>query len=352
MENIYYKVADRPQKQIEAFKNRYDYVSQDDIISIFKDRGFEVESIKKSESWWTGHLIYYIKIKWQEKELVFRSNSWVLLWFEDREIIMFWEKIITDLVSRIWVRTNKILEVDISREKYQFDYQIEEKLIWVDPERYIDENWKFLDSKEKYDQLSFELWQAIAKYSNLKFVWYWLLDEEELLKWNIVWLNETFYDYITTNLIFHLDFLLEKEIINKKEYEFIISIFEKFRDTINDCESSLVHHDLADHNITYDIKKWWLWEIFDWEAMVLWDSMLDLWSCPTWNTHFERKEKLIEWYSSIKALPSDYELRMNLYNLRTRIWKAKFLIQMDYWEESASNQIEALKKLLKYFHNL
>jgi hypothetical protein len=262
---------------------------------------------------------------------------------------MFWEKLITDLVSDVWVETNRILQVDISRKVYPFDYQIEEKLTWVDPEIYIDERWNFLDWKGAYDKISFALWQAIARYSNLKFTNFWLPDESEILKWNIIWKNRTFYEYITTNLEEHLIFLREHWVISKKEFDKVLRIFTLNESVINDCDSCLVHHDLADHNLTYDTINKWLWAIFDWEAMVLWDPMLDLWSCPTWNTHFPRKDLLIKGYSSIKLLPLNYELKMNLYELRTRIWKMKFLVQLNNPKEPVNPQINAFEELLKRF---
>lgn len=108
---------------------------------------------------------------WHDKELVFRSNSWELGWFKTPEVVMLTEKIVTEIVNAKWIKTNKILHCDISREHFPFDYQIEEKLIWVDSEGYLNSDWEFLDSKEDYDRLSFELWQYIAKYSNITFKW-------------------------------------------------------------------------------------------------------------------------------------------------------------------------------------
>ncbi len=347
MKNIYYKVADRPDSQINSFKNRYDFISEVEIREVFLKNWYEVEELEKSSSWWTAHLIYYAKIKWKKDRLVFRSNSWKKGWFEEPEIVMQSEKIITDLVSEKWVSTNKIIKVDISRKYFPFDYQIEEELIWVDPEKYIDESWKFLDKKEDYDRLSYELWQSVAKYSQIKFSWFWLFDESEVLKWKVVWMKSDFFSYITTNLNEHLIFLLENKIIDKNVFDKIVEIFSYHKDLINDCDSRLVHHDLADHNLIYDTDKKWLWAIFDWEAMVLWDSMLDLWSCPTWGTHYPRRYFLVQWYSSIKKLPNNYELRMNLYELRTWIWKVMFSIRMGFdekllvdWKNNLYNVLE------------
>jgi hypothetical protein len=351
MEKIYYRVADRPESQIEAFKNRYALVWESEIKDVFESLGYKVFGIEKSRSWWTSHIIYYVETRknWEEKTLVFRGNSWEKWGFQKPEVIMLWEKLVTDLVLSTWVVTNRILQVDISRKEVPFDYQIEEKLFWIDPEIYIDENGNFLGWQKNYDKMSFELWQAIAKYSSLEFEKFWLPEETEILKWKIVWTCNTFYEYIYINLHSHLMYLLAKWTISKEEFVKVLCIFKTNKVVINNCKPSLVHHDLADHNLTYDTLENWLWAIFDWEAMVLWDSMLDLWSCPTWNTHFPRKELLIKWYASIKPLPVDYELRMNLYELRTRIWKMKFLVQLNNLKEPVEPQVKAFKDLLNKF---
>ncbi len=349
MQKKYYKVADRPDSQIEAFKNRYDFVSEDEIKNVFLKNWYEVESLEKSSSWWTAHLIYYAKIVWKKDRLVFRSNSWDKWGFIKPEIVMLSEKLITDKVLEIWVSTNKILFVDISRKYFPFDYQIEEELLWVDPEKYIDNYSKFLGKKEDYDKLSYELWQSVAKYSDIKFNWFWLFDEDKIISWDIEWIDSNFYDYITTNLEEHLSFLLVNNVIDKNIFDRILGIYKYHKDLINDCESCLIHHDLADHNLTYDVDKKWLWAIFDWEAMVLWDSMLDLWSCPTWETHYPRKNLLVQWYKSIKKLPDNYETRMNLYELRTWIWKIMFSIKMNFDKKLLNSWINSMNTVLKEF---
>jgi len=343
-QNIYYTVADRSDEQINSFLHRYDYVSQEQIETIFKIHWYNLECIEKSESWWTAHIVYFVIISERKERLVFRANWWEKWGFHSPEFTMLSEKIVTDTLSLLWIPSNIILHVDISRKLVPFDYQIEKELLWIDPELYIDEKWFFSGTQQDYDQLSFELWSMIAQYSNIIYSWYGLPKEELLCEWKIIWSYNTFYEYITTNLKEHLSYLIEKWFISTDEWEKIIQIFKNHKDRINDCDSCLVHHDLADHNIIFNPqwKNKLVW-IFDWEAMVVGDPMLDLWSCPTWWTHFERKEKLIEWYKSVKSLPYDYEIRMNLYELRTWIWKLMFVHRMKF----DNSVIEACKKWLR-----
>lgn len=174
--------------------------------------------------------------------------------------------------------------------------------------------------------------------------------DQKVLEWEIIWTNNNFYDYITTNLDIHLKFLPDNNVITSEVLDKIINIFESHKDMINNCESCLVHHDLADHNIIYNTEKKWLEATFDWEAMTIWDPMLDLWSCPTWWIHYPRKEKLIEWYKSIKQLPDDYKVRMDLYELRTLLWKIMFSIKMNFWEQIIKDRIWFMFNILKQFN--
>ena len=346
---IYYAVADRSARKIEGFARRYDHISEWEIVEVFSRYWYRVYSMMKSESWGTAHLVYFVDCEKDKvrKTLVFRANAWVKWGFEDSEISMLAEKIITDTVRRKWVSTNTILEVDISRSVVPFDYQIEEVLQGEDPERYVDENWKFNWSKEDYDRMSYELWQAIAKYSQIQYSGYGIFDEAIIREGKIQWKNKNFYEYITTNLDIHLEALIWYGVLRSEQKTEIFRIFETHVDLINDCESCLVHHDLADHNLMYNSETKWLWGVFDWEAMVLWDPMLDMGSCPTWGTHYPRRQLLIDWYSSVRELPRDYELRMDLYELRTWIWKILFIIRMEIWDDVRDSMLVKMHQAIE-----
>ena len=47
----------------------------------------------------------------------------------------------------------------------------------------------------------------------------------------------------------------------------------------------------------------------------------DLASSPTWKTKYPRQEKLIKGYLSLKEKPDHLEEKINIYRLRTIIWK-------------------------------
>jgi len=57
--------------------------------------------------------------------------------------------------------------------------------------------------------------------------------------------------------------------------------------------------------------------------------MLDLASAPTWKTLYERESKLIEGFKSVATLPHQYKEKVDLYRLRTIIWKVIHNIKFD-----------------------
>ena len=130
-QDIYYRVAHRPQEEIDSFANRYDNFPEEVIPDIFRQTlSLEVENYRKSSSWGSSHVIYFVSIKGQEQPLVFRANAG----HGEPEVVMLTEKLVTDKVLEIGLKTNKILHVDVSRKDFPFDFQIQEMLQGKEPE--------------------------------------------------------------------------------------------------------------------------------------------------------------------------------------------------------------------------
>jgi aminoglycoside phosphotransferase (APT) family kinase protein len=263
-----------------------------------------------------------VKVKEQEKLLVFRAN----LGFNSKpEVLMKVEKLVTDAVAKIGVPTNKILYVDVSRNTYKFDFQIEEMLEGDDLEDH------FSGTKEAYDNMSFELGQLTAKIHTIQYPKFGKFNEVSAVKNILEGTKETFYEYLTTRLTHDLEYLVKAEVINTKKYDNIIKVFEEYQSIINIGQGVLVHHDLADHNIMFSDNK--ITGIFDWEACVIGDPVLDLASCPTWKTHYPREEKLLEGYFFISSKPDHFEEKMNIYRLRTMLWKMVYAIRANILDD-------------------
>lgn len=324
MDDIYYTVAHRTQEEIDSFKRRYSDFDTTVIHQILKD-SLKLTAIewKQSTSWGSSHVIYFVRVKEQAKPLVFRAN---VGFSKHPEIIMLVEKLITDDVSAIGVPTNKILFVDVSRKKYSFDFQIEEMLEGSDMEDH------FTGSKEEYDNLSFQLGALTAKIHTLTYPGFGKFNEEQALQGKLVGSKQTFYEYITVKLIDDLNYLVKAGVINTQKSDTIVKLFEEYKSIINVSQGVLVHHDLADHNIMF--KDTTITGIFDWEACCVGDPVLDLASAPTWKVHYPREEKMIEGYLSITNLPDHFTEKMNIYRLRTMLWKMVYAIRAGILDEA------------------
>lgn len=317
MDNIYYTVAHRSQEEIDSFKTRYQTFNTKVIPSIFTSKlQLTVNHFFQSTSWGSSHVIYFVHVKEQSQPLVFRANTG---FNSNPEIVMLVEKLITNDVLTIGVPTNNVLYVDISRKDYPFDYQIEEMLQGKD----IEDN--FSGTQEEYDKLSFELGMLVAKIHTLAYPGFGKFDEAKALKKVLKGSKSTFFDYIITMLSSDLAYLLKVDFIDNKKLNHIKNLFEEHKNIINVSRGVLIHHDLADHNIMFE--KNHITGIFDWEACVVGDPVLDLASAPTWKTHYPREEKIIEGYKTITSLPKHFQEKMNIYRLRTVLWKTVYAIR-------------------------
>jgi len=320
MSDIYYAVAHRDQKEIDSFKTRYDEFDISVIPKIFKDAlNLQVIDIKQSTSWGSSHVVYFVEIKGSAEKLVFRAN----LGFNKKpETVMKIEKLICEKVARLKVPTNKVLYVDVSRKKYPFDFQIQECLEGSD----IENNFK--GTKEDYDKLSFDLGKYIATYSKLQFEKFGRFDEVAISNNVLIGSKKSFFDYITTCLEDDLKYLKDNQVISTSVNKKIIKLFDDYKPIINSVKKgSLVHHDLADHNIFFKGNA--ITGIFDWEAAVVGDPILDVSSCTTWRTFYPREEKLVEGYQTVTELPEYFQEKMDIYRLRTMLWKIVYVIRIN-----------------------
>lgn len=286
MSDIYYAVAHREQEEIDSFKSRYDRFDISHISPIFQSAlGLHTTDIKPSTSWGSSHVIYFVTVKERKDKLVFRAN---LGFNKKSETMMKVEQLICEEVAQTGAPTNKVLYVDISRKSYKFDYQIEECLRGSD----IENNFK--GTKGEYDKMSFDLGVYIATYSKIQFDKFGLFDEESAKKNILAGSKNTFFEYIITCLDHDIFYLTESNVITVEVGKKIINLFEEYKPIINNVKrGSLIHHDLADHNIFFKDNR--ITGIFDWEAAVVGDPILDLASCPTWRTFFPREEILTQW---------------------------------------------------------
>ncbi|PIY69544.1 hypothetical protein COY90_00100 [Candidatus Roizmanbacteria bacterium CG_4_10_14_0_8_um_filter_39_9] len=303
--------ANRSVAEVERLKKKYDVFDVRLIHNIFKEiLGLTVSGIKKPLNIGLPHVTYVVSLH-NYKDLVFRAN----LGTDEPEIQLLKEKVIADVALQKGVPSNKILYVDISRKKYPFDFQIQEKFNGLDAEI------EFKGTKEDYDTYSFNIGRLIAHFSDIEFSGYGHFADEMISQNKLVGENNSFYDYICLELHEQIDKIIRGKFISSETGKNILRLFKTHKDIINIEKSNLVHYDLADHNLRYDPKSNKVVAVYDWEAAVSGDSCLDLASSPTWKTLYPRQDKLIEGYLSLKEKPDHFQEKLNIYRLRTIIWK-------------------------------
>lgn len=316
MNDIYYHHAHRSQIEIDVVKKRYDLFDVSHIPKIFKNAlGLTATSWVRPDSYGTIHVIYRVAVKEHAKEYLLRANISI----PNPEVEMKLEQLITDKVALLGIPVNRILYVDITRKDFPFDFQIHEVLPGVDVEDH------FEGTKEDYDRMSFMLGTYVARLAELRFERFGRFAAQKIHKNTLVGTKKSFPDYIAVLLDEDLRFLVDRGLLSIGKAETIQKIFGQYRSVMDIKHGSLVHHDLADHNFMHEGDR--ITGIFDWENAVVGDPVLDLASCPTWTTHYPREEKLIEGYTSVRALPEHFQEKMHIYRLRTMIWKMVFALR-------------------------
>jgi len=336
--DIYYVVAHREQAEIDSFKTRYkefDTGLIDEILD--KSLGVKVKRFKRSKSWGSSHVIYFVEVKGHDESLVLRAN---LGFNKEAEVVMLVEKLVTDGAAKLGVPVNKVLYVDVLRKHFDFDFQIQEKLEGNDLEDH------FKGTKSEYDQMSFDLGVMMAKYHQLTFDGFGMFDHKSALRGVLRGSKRKFIDYMKVCLESDIEYLVEAQVVSKSVGKKIGKLFDKYKKAMDIKRGVLVHHDLADHNIFFKNNK--ITGIFDWEACVSADPMLDLVSCPTWGTHYPRAQKLIEGYKTVSHLPDDFEEKRKIYLFRTLLWKTVYAIRMNILTDKRKQRFTDVLKLFKF----
>ena len=327
--DIHYPVAHRSQAMIDSFKTRYDDFDVSIIADIVHDSiGIRPISVEQSKSWGSAHVIFYLKFK-DHRDLVFRANINI----KQPEVEMLIEKLVTALAQKQGVPTNTILHVDISRKKYDFDFTIQKRLDGIDPED------EFAGTANDYDTFNFETGQAIAKLGQIKLDGFGRFNEEQAIKEGVlVGTKKTVTDYIDVCLAEDIDALIEYKVITAKQAKDVLNFFEHRKNIMNIKQGSLVHYDLADHNLRYNNGH--LEAIFDWETAIVASPVLDLASCPTWKSHYPKRVKLLEGFMSIQQLPDNFEEMEKVYLLRTMLWKMRYAIRANILDRARAQKFK------------
>lgn len=331
MSDIFYPVAHRSDDEIAALKLRYETFDENFIPSMIR-RSINMTAVSwnKPESWSTSHVIYIVTVKERLRPVVLRAN----IGWGKPETYMAVEKLITDKVATIGVPVNRILSVDVSREHYPFDYQIQDMLDGSDIEG------DFHGTRTEYDELSFDLGVHCATWGSLEYDGFGRLDEKKATEGTLCGTKHSMYEYLIVRLDEDLRFLVDASVLSMGAADRVRKLFDEYKPVMQVTCGTLVHYDLADHNIMYDGGKI-ITGIFDWEAAVIGDPMLDLASAPTWKTFYPREQKMIDGYKSVRDLPNFFKEKIHIYRLRTMIWKMVYAIRSGIVNDDRKKKFQA-----------
>ncbi|MDP1721824.1 MAG: aminoglycoside phosphotransferase family protein [Candidatus Gottesmanbacteria bacterium] len=333
MNDIYYRHAHRSQSEIDIVSKRFELFDVSWIPKIFKQAlGLTATSWIRPDSYGTMHVIYRVTAKEQSREYLLRANYNIPV----PEMEMKLEQLITEKVAVLDIPVNHIIHVDISRKVFPFDFQIQEVLSGGDLEDH------FTGTKDEYDRMSFALGQYVARLGDIQLKGFGRFHEDQVVKGNLIGTKKSFPDYIEVCLDDDLRFVADSGQITVKIATSIRKLFDQYRPVMNISRGTLVHHDLADHNFMHVGDR--ITGIFDWENAVSGDPVLDLASAPTWATHFPRESMLIAGYKSLRNLPDHFQEKMDIYRLRTVIWKTVFVTRAGLMNEKRRQRFfDALK---------
>jgi len=331
MTDIFYPVAHRSDEEIRALALRYETFDENLIPAMVRDSvGMTAVSWRKPESWSTSHVIYIVTVRERERPIVIRAN----IGWGKPETYMAVEKLITDRVATLNVPVNRILYVDTSRTVYPFDYQIQDMLEGVDIEA------NFHGTRQDYDQLSFDIGRYVAMWGELSLEGFGRFDPSLAAAGNREGTKTSMYEYITVRLDDDIKHLVDHGVMSFAKGEAVRQLFEVHKPVCNVKQGTLVQYDLADHNIMFDGAHT-VTGIFDWEAAVVGDPVLDLASAPTWKTHHPREAKMIEGYASVRSLPHFFKEKMNIYTLRTMLWKMVYAMRAGILNEERKRKFDS-----------
>lgn len=243
----------------------------------------------------------------------------------EKDNYMLAEGRIIEEVKKTGVPVVHIIYSDSSRETVDFAYQIMEFL------PYQDLNSLYKNKQLNIIPIAFEIGKNIAKWQSFCPPGFGPFNTEVLKKeGKLIGFHENYVDYYFLNLSRHLDFLVEKNFLLKKEATSLLEIIERKKKYFHLQQGCLVHKDLALWNILGDADS--IKAIIDWDDTISGDPTddLSLLACFYDNDVIE---SAIDGYKSVKELPDHFYQRFHLHLLRNMIVKAVIRVGANYFKK-------------------
>lgn len=322
-DQIYYWKCDRP----SAFfaingagvqeKPKIDALVLEVCSSFFKSPKF----VLNPGSGQGNHLTYRADYKGEKYFLRIENGP-------DEDDYMEVEAEIMRRLNRWNIPTPLVYEVDASRSRYPFAYQIMENLEWKD----LNELNRI--GKLNLPQILSQLGRDMATWQNVFVEGYGPFDVEELrIRNKLKGIHPDYLAYYSLNLEKHLAFLNQNAFISLEEVDDILNLIRQNTSFLKLTHPCLVHKDMALWNLLGDentIKSY-----IDWDDAIAGDPTDDI---ALMGCFFSGKQlqPLIRGYQTIRPLPPDFEIRFWLHLLRNMIFKAVIRVGAGYFERGSN----------------
>lgn len=227
-------------------------------------------------------------------------------------------------VRALGIPAPEVHGVDASRRTVPFAWQLLENI----PHRDLNQ----LDKEGRLDgaQVAFGIGAAVARWQALQPRGFGPFDPETLRRTDqLTGFHARYEDYFFLHLERHLQFLVEREFLEKDAAAAMLAEIQRHRGLLALEQGCLVHKDLAFWNMLGTEKE--ISAFIDWDDAISGDPMddLSLLGCFHSSAFVTRA---VEGYQSIRPLPAEYRRRFWLHLLRNMIVKAVIRVGAGYFE--------------------
>lgn len=320
--NIYYWKCDRPSafRSLKKDKEEQELKLIEQSLVTLLEKKFKYTPFTLSYGSGQGNHLTYLAVNGGKTYFIRIEDG------PEKDSYMMVEGKIVEEVRKMGVPVPEIFEVDTSRTKVDFAYQIMEYLEYPD-----------LNTIHKAKQLdilaiAIDIGKNIARWQSVTPEGFGLFNSEELInEGRLVGLHKRYADYFLLNLTQHLDFLAGNNFISEFEASDLLQIIHENKRYLNLDQGCLVHKDLALWNIlghNQDIKG-----IIDWDDAIAGDPTDDL-SLLACFYDDDVLQAALDGYTSLRPLPADFFPRFHLHLLRNMIVKAVIRVGGNYFQKS------------------
>jgi fructosamine-3-kinase len=288
----------------------------------------------------TFHLLYRVLFSETESYVIRTSMSA----YPFRASDFYLDRWALNILKQQKLPALRIYDVDLSRAKYPFDYEI------MAEARGSLFNTLAIDYHD-HSNIVTKLGFIISLLHKIKTAGFGLIDIRRVLSHQAgEGLSNTWVDFVCRNLEEHLRTCCAIQALSLHDGQKIESMFENARPILKSIQPSLLHGDLSNGNIFSDGRE--ITAIIDWEDCLSGDPIFDIAFWGTFIGNDERRKSFLNGYQSLQPLPVDFELRYWLYYLRIVLAKTVLRYRFNYYLQDRIPASFRLKKSLSKLESI